>query len=314
MHWLYCRSRSHGAQTFLEFYLCREASGALALPTDALARFAGRESQVGSVINVSRLGPDLCRPPLGHSGALPVQIYVQPVKSVAASKPGRRTRADIGTDGVWAVYQDCVPRGGPLGPSIAAYFGLQVDPMLHRLLHYTIFDVYAAAKSAWPALDIKADPFVVYHGTSRDAVKSILAEGLKPSFGMLGTAVYFGHFWKAFRFATLTQDYKRRPGAILRCLAIWPKFTVKTMASAPCKCAKCLGPSLMGTPAARYADHDAMWALVAPVVMAFPEPGAPIKNEEYACRDASTVLVDCIAHAVAQTEHHEPLRRDLEIE
>ena len=38
-------------------------------------------------------------------------------------------------------------------------------------------------------LDKNDDPLVVYHGTSREAVTSINAQGLKPSEGMLGNAI-----------------------------------------------------------------------------------------------------------------------------
>ena len=48
-----------------------------------------------------------------------------------------------------------------------------------------------------------------YHGTSGAVLPSILKEGLRPSFGMMGTAFYTGTFFKAARYAVFEQDYRR---------------------------------------------------------------------------------------------------------
>jgi hypothetical protein len=51
---------------------------------------------------------------------------------------------------------------------------------------------------------------VAYHGTSRDSFRSIVASGFRDTFGMLGTGVYVGSFWKACRFAARDQLYVER--------------------------------------------------------------------------------------------------------
>jgi hypothetical protein len=124
---------------------------------------------------------------------------------------------------------------------------------------------------------------------------------------MLGTAIYFGSFWKAFRFSTLTQDYKQRHGAILRCLVFCNGIPqVRTDDSPGCKCTTCSG-KLKG-----LEDHLGLWQKLCNFVMCMP--GKTIKNEEYATPDFSNVLIESVAYAKCQTEHHEPFNRTVQIE
>ena len=159
----------------------------------------------------------------------------------------------------------------------------------------------------------------MYHGTARPTVKNILSEGLRPTYGMLGTAVYLGSFWKAFRFATFTQTYEKRPGAVLRCYCFPTKLPlIKTVSSNRCQCDKCTGgqsgQSGQGDKfgqAGLLCDHLGLWQKVTDMVIAWPTPGAPIKNEECAMPDGTLIVVDSVAHVTCHTEHHEPLNRKL---
>jgi hypothetical protein len=110
---------------------------------------------------------------------------------------------------------------------------------------------------------------VVYHGTHKDSMASILHEGLKASFGMLGTAVYLGSFWKAFRFQALTQDYKNDLELFADITLFWPTLVIRETYG-PCAC--CASP---------VSDHTSVWKTIASAV--FVKPGKHIKNEEFAC-------------------------------
>ena len=322
MYYMYVRCRDGGAAAgalvgrgsahFLEMYLEAGPSG-LTLPTTPSPRFQGRCLSDGAEIRAiakASTGSSGAYDPAAYGPAVPVRVI--PVNSQAPPGAIKRTHDDLLANGAWAVYLDLVPKGGPLGPAVANYYGLPVDPKLHLLLYTAMRDVYATVATLWPQVSYASEPFVVYHGTARAAVKTILQEGLKPSFGMLGTAVYVGSFWKSFRFATLTQDYKRRPGAILRLYAFWRFPYLKTLAiSDRCKCARC-GPPVPDS-VAKLCDHAAGWSALSKAVMVFPVPGGPIKNEEYATIDPSTLLIESVGHAEASTEHHEPFNRCLHI-
>jgi hypothetical protein len=254
-------------------------------------------------------GPSGAYDPAAYTAAVPITVV--PVSSQAPSGAIKRTRDDLLANGAWAVYLDLVPKGGPLGPAVANYYGLPVDPTLHQVLQNAMAEVYASVKALWPQVQYSAEPFVVYHGTARANVKSIFQGGLKPSFGMLGTAVYLGSFWKSFRFATLTQDYKRRPGAVLRIYAFWRFPYLKSLAgSNRCQCQLCLGAP---DATAKLCDHNATWSALSKAVIVLPVVGGPIKNEEYATVDPSTLLIESVGHAEATTEHHEPFNRTLTI-
>lgn len=293
--------------SFLEFYLVAGPNG-FTLPEEPLARFAGRALCESLYIKPQPLGPaTLDSGPSIDCPATGPALYVTPVNSAPPQGPIKRTRDDMLQNGVWASYMDLVPRGGPLGPAVSAYYGLPIDPFVWRVMYVQSSMVYAAVQALWPAVDARAEPHVVYHGTAQSAVKSILKAGLQPSFGMLGTAVYTGSFWKAFRFATLTQDYLRRPGAIMRIYAFWALPLVKSLEfSDRCRCTRCAGPP---DAIAKLCDHNGVWSRMANAVLAYPVPGGPIKNEEYATTSPATLLIESVAHAEATTDHHEPFNR-----
>ena len=146
----------------------------------------------------------------------------------------------------------------------------------------------------------------MYHGTAQDSVKSILENGFRPSKGMLGLAIYFGTFWKAWRFSCMTQDYATRPGAILRVYAFWQRPVIKTAQSDKCCCDECKG--LKEPPI----DHESKWSLLGDFVIA--PPSQYLKNEEYACLSTKDLIIDSVGHSTNKNKHHEPLDRSFIID
>lgn len=199
-----------------------------------------------------------------------------------------RTKENILNDGVWLVESDWLGKGGvPAAniPYIATYFGISVDAPNDL-------------KTDWISIQEKLKvqkhdaPIVVYHGTAKDLVKSILENGLKPSYGMFGDAIYFGSFWKSFRFACLTQDYKDRHGALIRCLVFWKKTYLRNKDALPsCNCLNCKGNPT-------YADHLQEWAKTdADNIMLYPamlNGHWMVRNEEYASLTATKIVMDTI--------------------
>lgn len=249
-------------------------------------------------------------------------IYI--IDSKPSARPGSRTRTDLLRDGLWIVGSDAVPKGGNKGLGVApsaVVYGITVSSTVFELTVLHVKGIYTAVQHVTGATDLHwhNEPIVVYHGTAKANVHSILKDGLQTTFGMFGTAVYFGSFWKAFRFATLTQDYEGRSGAVLRCYAYWKRLNIQVI-GAGCKCAECQSAAKAGKPKHgwRLADHQGLWQTDHEAVVAWPclEPDADtwiIKNEEYAARDASNVTVETVAFCEPMTKHHEPLNRSLMI-
>ena len=334
---VYLRERSIGSETFLEYYLVWSDTG-LELPKVCLDRFESRITAKFSL--ASCLGPDVKKGyftafkefELSRRFYTPdsIWLHIKFVNSKAPEKCTKRTREDIQRDGVWATFSDCVPRGGSpdlLGhaehmallenfglykknveskwPTVehrATFMGLLIKDEVYRVLYAHMDELYDFAAK----IDLKAtkasEPRVVYHGTSTDSLKGILQYGLRTTYGMFGSAVYFGTFWKSARFAYMTQDYQKRPGSILRCLAFWPSPALWSIRSDPCKCAECFGRK-------GHADHLGLWKAKSHWVLAYPELDGPIKNEEYASIDASKIFIDTIGHIECTEEHHEPWAR-----
>ena len=333
---VYCRTRKHSASSgpiwFLEFFLeYNAASNHLTLPLTVVERFEKRSRLLGSSMP-RPLGPNLSVPGFAAAGPLGMPHVASEAYAAAckadmvplgpclavflvnseASGLTKRTADDIRANGVWCAYSDVVPKGGPIGQSLAVVFGVPVDPAVFMVLYNGHANVQALVKANVSIVGTYTEPCVVYHGTARANAKSITSSGLQPSQGMLGNAVYFGSFWKAMRFAVMTQDYAKRDGAIFRCYGFWSRPYFKTMAvGGPCPCAEC-APRLAsptGLKMALLADHGGLWQRFADVAFVVPEVDGPIKNEECAATDASNVILDSIGYARAASEHHDPFAR-----
>lgn len=276
MKFIYVRLRTIASREgFLEFYLCYK-DGALRLPEEKVERFEGRTHW---------------RTDLDFDNQM---IVVNSIPGAVT----KRTDASIRSEGAWCTDGDLRPLGG-----VPCYFGVHIRGTGASL------DVRPLYKAL--GLNIRSEPWVVYHGTAKTNVKSILEHGLMPSYGMLGHAVYTGSFWKAFRFATLSQTYEPRPGSIMRCYAFWKTNVLRpTYMRDPCKCSECI---LKHKPDSNC-DHLAVWKKYGDSVMAYPMDGSSLKNEEFACPDGSSLSIDSVAYATAQTQHHEPTNRALVID
>jgi hypothetical protein len=283
---IYARRRE-GPKAFLEFFV-QHVDGFLTLPKSNLERFSKRLLQA----------------------PVPIGPYIlMPVDS-KASGPVRRPLKNIAEDGAWITHADTIARGSYghlIGKSV--YYGVPIDPKLEHSLNESA--LYKAVEKLWPDCLLKNEPYVMYHGTARPLVKNILKEGLKPTFVMLGNGIYLGSFWKAFRFAVFTQAYEKRLGAILRVYCFPTKTPlIKTTSSDRCRCDDCSRSKDLGI----LCDHLSLWQKVTDMVIAWPSPGSPIKNEECAVPDASCLLIDSVGHVTCMTEHHEPLNRTISIE
>lgn len=289
------RPREKLPGSFVEIFLEPAFKSQLRLPTNVLARFEGRESCAPKTIESQTLN--------GSSAHFVLHF----VDSDIHKKPTKRKLQDILAHGAWIAYYDTVPCFGL--PRVSSFFGVPIHDNVYALLYNGIRAIYKEVP--WPDCLESNDPYVVYHGTSREAVKSILAEELRSTWGMLGQAIYFGSFWKAFRFATLTQDYKKRRGAILRCYAFWNRVHIRNDSSCPCVCDKCIQKNTDVVDS--IPDHLETWHELADAVLAWPN-GKSLKNEEWATKDMSCIIIDSVAHAEAQTEHHEAFNRSLAID
>jgi hypothetical protein len=314
----------------------KELSG-LSFSKKPLERF---ESRIKAKFSISScLGPDITK---GFYTAFtefestrpyytPESIWLSLkfVESQVNEKPAHRTKKDIVRDGVWCTFSDFIPRGG--SPDIAGYedhmkllenfnayqkvteqwptvahratfMGIPIKSEVYRLLYAHMDEIYSLARSADFNACRTIEPRVVYHGTAEESLKSIFQHGLRVTYGMFGSAIYFGSFWKACRFSYMTKEYEKRPGAILRCLAFWKDPALWSIRSDKCACAECFGKK-------GHADHLGLWKAKSHWVLAYPEFGGPIKNEEYACVDSSRIFIDTFGTIECKEKHHEPWDR-----
>ena len=132
------------------------------------------------------------------------------VDSAAFSKPVLTNAESITHNGVWVVPADARAAGG------LPDFGIRERRCVFGI-HILYTEEFLAAVCAHFPSAAALPTHVLYHGTAAEAWEGICASGLEPTFGMLGTGVYMGTFWKATRFAALTQSYQpRKDGIILR--------------------------------------------------------------------------------------------------
>lgn len=279
------RRRSVKEHAFLEVYLTF-AHGALTLPSTLPSRFKERIER-----------------------SMPIDAFMHgyEIRSSAPKDATCRTLENVMSDGMWVVESDWLGKGGVPEegvPFLPTVFGVPVN-----VPHGTWWSTLQLAFGVRPA----NAPIVVYHGTGKEHVSSILAQGLRPTFGMMGDAVYFGSFWKAYRFATLTQDYKDRDGAIFRCLAFWKHMHLQSFQTTRrCGCTKCGDTETLS-------DHTQRWAKRADAVLLTPcKIGDKwvVRNEEYAARTADGVHLDTLAFVkrAAPGSTYEPWNRTVKLQ
>jgi hypothetical protein len=168
------------------------------------------------------------------------------VDSTRHAKPAF-TCQKIVKGGMWICQGDLVAFGG-VSPCV---FGIPLHPSI-------TFEGLELEQWALSKKHVR----VAYHGTSRELFSTISESGLKCTFGMLGTGVYVGSFWKACRFACRGQDYveKLHP-TVFR--VVWEcaeddilKFPRKFI-DGFCLCAQCFGNPDQKSYCAHTADWEA---------------------------------------------------------
>jgi hypothetical protein len=185
------------------------------------------------------------------------------VQSAAYREPVLLDRASIECVGMWIVPADAIPAGGLEDegvPAMACVFGLSLAAPRETLQR--VCSMVQAHGAVPPAL-------VLYHGTSAHCWSSIAAEGLRPSYGMLGSGVYLGSFWKATRFAARSQDYvlRKEGGCVARVYVFSSTLLAMPALQAPayvCGCTECTTLVRNGSAAAleraAHTDHQTRWA------------------------------------------------------
>jgi hypothetical protein len=150
------------------------------------------------------------------------------VHSLRHTEPYYACRSTL-KDGLWICSDDFIPRG----ETFPAVFGCPLPPL--NPFETSVLEQWAPSQCR-----IR----VAYHGTSREAFCAIAASGFKSTFGMLGTGVYVGSFWKACRFAARDQLYQEREHPTVMRL-LWKcneedilKFP-RSLVDGFCLCAKC---------------------------------------------------------------------------
>jgi hypothetical protein len=205
-------------------------------------------------------------------------------------------------DGVWIVESDTIPKGGlpDLGiPYVATYFDTRICA-----------DIPWTFLSGLANVSMSNSPVVLYHGTAKENTKQILKEGLKPSFGMFGTCVYLGTFWKAYRFAALSQTYVPRLGSIFRCLVFLKRPVLRSLYTEPtCHCPTCKG-------SVTFSDHLETWTAFGDHVYLFPvklNDTYVVKNMEVALKDTSKLILDTVCFVKEGPTPYDPCDRSVRL-
>ena len=177
-----------------------------------------------------------------------------------------RTNQKLLQQGLWICEGDCEPHGG-IAPCV---FGIPLS-----IQAFTAFLVHKKLLGEQATKEPLKKTRVAYHGTSYENYQGICAEGFKCSFGMLGTGVYLGSFWKACRFAARDQHYKfRETPSVLR--VVWT-CEDQDMLNFPRKIMYCFCADCSLRPEQRYfCGHTLDWQSDAKV---YPEK-APIDRVE----------------------------------
>jgi hypothetical protein len=164
----------------------------------------------------------------------------------------------------------------------------------------------------------KESPYSYYHGTTPQNMEGIEQNSFLSSYGMLGTAVYFGTFWKAARFACLGQDYKFRDGIVIRTL-LFVK-SLKTLPEDGYSCSCCTHPGHLISDHLGYwqEKYDALRVLPCTKEIGKCRDGTSkylLRNEEWAVLPNKTVITHCakIDPNTFSGPHYDPLHRAVKI-
>jgi len=239
------------------------------------------------------------------------------------------TNLELLKDGIWICEGDCEEFGG-VGASV---FGIELSTEAQGA-----FLTHKDLLCSWSTVPWRKSR-VAYHGTSFENYLGICANGFKCTFGMLGTGVYLGSFWKACRFAARDQEYKfREKPSVLR--VVWSCEDHQVL-HFPRKIMYCFCGDCYKRPEQRsFCGHAMDWTSEAKI---FPEklfrdqvPGEdtryyagslkPCKypdsqkfvtqNEEWVLNPSCIVrLAECaiLNLNTVVREHYDPLQRNIEI-
>lgn len=264
------RKRVIDSNTFYE-YLVLFKNGLLVLPEELPERYKGRTMTLQYVYGIA----------------------MREVDSTPFSECEEFSMARLEkSSGIWIVRDDCVEKGHYTPdkiPGKAQYFSVPIDYM-------TRLNIDQAA-----LLMRDTGPTVLYHGTELTNVESIRKEGLKSTLGMLGWGVYLGTFWKATRYACLTQDYKPQSGSVFRVFAFPTNIIELPSPSWKCTCG-CSTPDI--------ADHTLSLKNDIHVSQSHLSKDGRIKNEEWVIK-GKTFLQQCakINEATFPSPHYDPTFR-----
>jgi hypothetical protein len=213
---------------------------------------------------------------------------------------------------IWILASDCELRGAFAPERVEGrrtFFGVPIDDESAKLL--IRFEKFLKV----------CRPVAVYHGTPMNLEVEV-TKGLKETYGMLGTGVYCGTFWKAARFACLGQDYKRRHGTVFRAIAFSYTIREYPVESWACKCERCKKFDW----AAKFADHGSHWsdlgfdgahasaASCSTGVCRDGTPKYPLRNEEWVFRPQDLVLTHFARiNQNLQPPEYDPMFRDVVI-
>ena len=223
-------------------------------------------------------------------------------------------------DLVWLVSDDFTQRGGFYPedvPDCSVYFDTRISATdsLKILRHKHEIN---------ERLQCNCNPLSLYHGSGADRKDSILLNGLRSSFGMLGDAVYLGTFFKASRYASRQQDYTlRSEGVIFRCLAFVNVDNIRQypLLNYSCTCQNCINNK---SGFEKVSDHFSQWntgmfcaaqVIVSKEPFGFKKGGEPkflSKNAEWAFRPDSVIIGEFLYLDISSIlgPHYHPLQRN----
>ena len=146
------------------------------------------------------------------------EIHCIEVKSITHNEIIKFDKNSCLKNGCWIIANDCIGKGEFIPENIknvVQYMNIE----LKQCEIIIEFDSFIMNQNFTNNHFLKV--ISVYHGTSEESFQSIQKLNyFKESYGMLGDGVYCGTIWKSSRFACFTQNYEKRKGIIIRCIAI----------------------------------------------------------------------------------------------